>query len=404
LVEHLRVQVRTDPALLRKGLRHISVFEEAHRLLRRTDQPGPGAHAVELFAGLLAEIRAYGEGLVIAEQIPSKLVPDIIKNTAVKIMHRLPAMDDRAAVGATVNLSESQSEYLVTLPPGTGAAFTDGMDQPLLVRMPDGSGREQGGQTPTASAIGIVGRRSVTCGEQCRDIPCTLRDMRTARHVLDDEPWFVLWVELAVVGHLTGWPVPALRAEHLRALWAVPGRLLSCALSHAVDDAVAVRSPTLAPSCSPDELAVHVLYSLEGQLKGESRCAAEEIRFLARPYRWRRLWDELLAIDLDVPHPRTAEWEKIYGRDLPGAGTAAQAQLVRSWLDADQRDSSALEAVSFGSRRPSALERATDASFGGQEWAGRLTARIGEHFAGTHWPMQTLVPRDAGAEAGPRNG
>jgi hypothetical protein len=130
----------------------------------------------------------------------------------------------------------------------------------------------------------------------------------------------------------------------------------------------------------------------------------EETRYLARPYRWRRLWDELLAIDLDAPHPRAAEWEKIYGREIPGASTAAQAALVRSWLDTDQRDPAELEAVSFGSRRPSALERATDASFGGQDWAGRLTARIGEHFAGTRWPLQTLVPRDGGAEAGPRNG
>ena len=44
-----------------------------------------------MFADLLAEVRAYGEGLVIAEQIPAKLIPDAIKNTAVKIVHRLPA-------------------------------------------------------------------------------------------------------------------------------------------------------------------------------------------------------------------------------------------------------------------------------------------------------------------------
>ena len=52
---------------------------------------------MEMFAGLLAEIRAYGEGLIIAEQIPAKLIPDVIKNTAVKIVHRLPAADDRDA-------------------------------------------------------------------------------------------------------------------------------------------------------------------------------------------------------------------------------------------------------------------------------------------------------------------
>ena len=83
---------------------------------------------MELFAGLLAEIRAYGEGLVIAEQIPARLVPDVIKNTAVKVTHRLPAADDREAVGATMNATPRQSRYLVTLPPGQAAVFSDGMD------------------------------------------------------------------------------------------------------------------------------------------------------------------------------------------------------------------------------------------------------------------------------------
>jgi uncharacterized protein len=75
LTEHLRMRARAEgpqpPAL-----RHLTVVEEAHRLLRQPppgEGGGPAAHAVEMFAGLLAEIRAYGEGLVIAEQIPSKL-------------------------------------------------------------------------------------------------------------------------------------------------------------------------------------------------------------------------------------------------------------------------------------------------------------------------------------------
>ena len=214
LTEHLRVEARRDPTVLAAGLRHLSVFEEAHRLLRRTSRDGgPAAHAVELFAALLAEIRAYGEGLIIAEQIPGKLVPDVIKNTAVKIVHRLPAADDRDAVGATVNLTDAQSQFLVTLPPGVAAAFTDGMDRPVLVRMPDGTPRERGGATATAPVDGLIGRRSATCGAPCRASACTLRDMRTAQHLLADEPWIVMWAELGVLGHLTGWPTPPRRAS-----------------------------------------------------------------------------------------------------------------------------------------------------------------------------------------------
>src|SRR6202012_2930213 len=89
--------------------------------------------------------------LVIAEQIPSRLVPDVIKNTAVKIVHRLPAADDRDAGGATVNATEAQSRYLVTLPPGQAAAFADGMDFPVLVQVKDGS-RQEAVPVPTADA------------------------------------------------------------------------------------------------------------------------------------------------------------------------------------------------------------------------------------------------------------
>ncbi|MGH3193128.1 MAG: hypothetical protein ACRDOL_38935, partial [Streptosporangiaceae bacterium] len=155
LTEHLRLRQRAEGASAPR-LRHLSVFEEAHRLLRQPHgtAAGPAAHAVEMFAGLLAEIRAYGEGLIIAEQIPAKLVPDVIKNTAVKIVHRLPAADDRQAVGATMNLTDDQSAYLVTLAPGEAAVFTDGMDYPVLTRMADGTARETAapsGATPGPS-------------------------------------------------------------------------------------------------------------------------------------------------------------------------------------------------------------------------------------------------------------
>ncbi len=158
LAEYLRMRQRAEgPAPPR--LRHLTVVEEAHRLLRQPPPgtgSGPAAHAVEMFAGLLAEIRAYGEGLIIAEQIPAKLIPDVIKNTAVKIVHRLPAADDRDTVGATMNLTAVQSRYLVTLVPGEAAVFTDGMDYPVLARMPDGTLRETSTPAPAAPPAGII--------------------------------------------------------------------------------------------------------------------------------------------------------------------------------------------------------------------------------------------------------
>jgi DNA helicase HerA-like ATPase len=291
LAEHLRLAHRArvdggreETSAGTDGLRHLTVVEEAHRLLRRAepaDGPGGGGaagHAVEMFAGLLAEIRAYGEGLIIAEQIPARLVPDVIKNTAVKIVHRLPAADDREAVGATMNASPSQSRYLVTLPPGQAAVFSDGMDFPILVRVTDGSPREAGPPVPAADARAVVRPRSATCGAECQARPCTLRDMRAAQRALEGPGPMRGWAELAVLAHLTGWPAPVPQPTALATLTALPPRVRQCALSHAVDAAVAVRAAVIA---DPAALAVHVRAVITARMdRAEWLCQPDEPQWL----------------------------------------------------------------------------------------------------------------------------
>ena len=269
LAEHLRKASHDGDG--GSGLRHLTVIEEAHRLLRRPAHGavGPAAHAVEMFAAMLAEVRAYGEGLIIAEQIPSKLIPDVIKNTAVKIVHRLPAQDDRDSVGATMNLDDKQSKYLVTLRPGDGAVFADEMDRPLLVRVPNGLVLESS-YPVIAPVTGIIGQRSVTCGRDCDDEPCTLRQMRGAQHLLIAEPWLTIWAELVVVAHLTGHPTPIPHQALLESFnkQSLQPRTVDCALSHAVDDAVAVRSDLLQPTTNPAALAEHVCDGLRDLRRG----------------------------------------------------------------------------------------------------------------------------------------
>ncbi|MFB4308753.1 ATP-binding protein [Actinomadura sp. GTD37] len=363
LVEHLRM--RQGAAAGR--LRHLSVFEEAHRLLRRSEQAGPASHAVETFASLLAEIRAYGEGLIVAEQIPSKLVPDVIKNTAVKIVHRLPARDDRDAVGATMNITDAQSQYLVTLTPGEGAVFTDGMDFPHLVRVPDGSGPERAAAPPASPAV-LVTPRSATCGTDCRDSPCTLRDMRAAQRAVADRPELVLWAELAAAAHLTGWgapgPAPAL-------LDGLPRRLRDCALSHAVDAAVASRA-------APGALAGHLAAAFHG-----APCDGEESAFFAAPYRWCLVLEELQRAHKANPgsgrHPLSGKWEENCGRAIPGETLADQLGAVTGWWTRDQRDADARSLALWGSAP--AVETAVGAVRTDADWPDRLreaAARLGD--------------------------
>ena len=271
LTEHLRLAHRPGAG---PALRHLTVIEEAHRLLRRPSGPGGDAagHAVELFAGMLAEVRAYGEGLVIAEQIPARLVPDVIKNTAVKIVHRLPAADDRDAVGATINATPAQSRYLATLPPGRAAAFADGMDFPILIKVEDGTGREDA-RPGTSDARTLVRPRAASCGSECSGRPCTLRETRRAQRALQDQSWIGLWAGLAVLAHLTGWPAPVPMPDALAAVQALPVRAAQCAISHAVD--AAVSSQPMIPR--PEAMAAHVSAVLRARAeRGEWLCPEEE--------------------------------------------------------------------------------------------------------------------------------
>lgn len=342
LAEHLRLTHRGLPPPPAGGavLSHLTVVEEAHRLLRRPEAPGAtgaavtgaAGHAVEMFAGLLAEIRAYGEGLVIAEQIPARLVPDVIKNTAVKITHRLPAADDREAVCATMNATPEQSRYLVTLPPGQAAVCADGMDFPILVKIEDGTEREVASVPRTVDSRTVVTPRSATCGAECASRPCTPREMRAAGRALDDHPWVRVWAELTVLAHLSGWPMPVPKPTRLAEFRRLPARLGQCATSHAVDAAVTVRAAVIDSDAGPRAMAAHA-------------CAA--IRARAERDEW-------------LCPPGELQWR------LSGTVTGTAA---------------------FGSVRPSALEA-----------AGPLTALLGA-FIDCDWPRMYL--RRSAAEQAP---
>jgi uncharacterized protein len=417
LVEHLRMANRADRAdrggaAGQAGLRHLTVIEEAHRLLRRQEgsggagSGGAAGHAVEMFAGLLAEIRAYGEGLIIAEQIPDRLIQDVIKNTAVKITHRLPAADDRDAVGATMNMTKAQNRFLVTLKPGEAAVFADGMDYPLLTQMPDGTGREAAGQAATASPAGVVRPRSITCGADCVGRPCTLRDMRIAQRALEEYPAVNLWAELSVLAHLTGWPMPVPRTTLLSLLQLMPSRLRDCAISHGVDAALDARAPVIVGRVSPVGLASHVSTAIRSRLaRGSWLCQREEPSWLAPAYKWTLVLDTLKTADRNspgaAPHPRSPEWERTYGQVIPGDTCARQVGNVQRWYDGAQRDAWEVRAVAFGVDSPSGIERAVGAIAEDDDFDERLTGYLDE-FIDCRWPRLYLTADPLGDPPEPR--
>lgn len=139
MYEYRQVEYQSNVPGLNK-LRHVVVLEEAHRLLTRTESKGelqasPRSKAVEVFSDMLAEVRAYGQGMIIVDQIPSKLTPEVMKNTEVKIAHRLLAKDDREAVGATMNLSKEQIEDLARHDAGEATMYFGNLVNAMHVKI-----------------------------------------------------------------------------------------------------------------------------------------------------------------------------------------------------------------------------------------------------------------------------
>ena len=122
-------------------LKHITVLEEAHNLLKRTstEQMSESANllgkSVEMLANAIAEMRTYGEGFIIADQAPGLMDLSVIRNTNTKIIMRLPDFSDRDLVGKSANLNDDQIIELAKLPKGVAAVYQNEWIQPVLCKV-----------------------------------------------------------------------------------------------------------------------------------------------------------------------------------------------------------------------------------------------------------------------------
>ena len=121
-------------------LLHLTLIEEAHNLLQKPEMDiggsgNPQKVSAEMFTNILSEIRSYGQGLIIVDQVPTRLIPDAIKNTNYKIIHRLTAADDAAEVAASMSLSEEQIGIIPRLRIGEAIVCGDLDDAALWVKI-----------------------------------------------------------------------------------------------------------------------------------------------------------------------------------------------------------------------------------------------------------------------------
>lgn len=138
LVMKLQEHRMSEEASGNQPLKHVTVLEEAHNILKRTsaEQVSEGANllgkSVEMLANSIAEMRTYGEGFIIADQAPGLMDMSVIRNTNTKIILGLPDLSDRELVGRAANLNDDQIMELSRLKTLVAAVYQNNWLEPVL--------------------------------------------------------------------------------------------------------------------------------------------------------------------------------------------------------------------------------------------------------------------------------
>ena len=122
-------------------LRHITILEEAHNILKRdsVEQSGEGGNvagkSVEMISNAIAEMRTYGEGFIIVDQSPGAVDASAIRNTNTKIIMRLPDDTDRKVAGKASGMKDNQVDEIAKLPTGVAVVYQNDWEEPVLCKI-----------------------------------------------------------------------------------------------------------------------------------------------------------------------------------------------------------------------------------------------------------------------------
>lgn len=129
-------------------MKHITVLEEAHNILKRTsteqnpESPSVAGKSVEMISNAIAEMRTYGEGFIIVDQSPSAVDISAIRNTNTKIVMRLPDESDRRLAGKAAGLKDEQLDEIAKLPKGVAVVYQNDWVDPVLCKIQKYKGQE----------------------------------------------------------------------------------------------------------------------------------------------------------------------------------------------------------------------------------------------------------------------
>ena len=147
----IRETIKITP-LIKSDIRHVIFIEEAHNLIapetnvKDAMDSNPKIAATAFIVKMLAEVRALKEGIIIADQLPTAMAPEVIKNTNIKLVHRLTSADDRQLVGSTMSASDMQLESMATYTSGQALFSYEKLLKPFEIQV--NRVEEHGVETP----------------------------------------------------------------------------------------------------------------------------------------------------------------------------------------------------------------------------------------------------------------
>jgi len=123
-------------------LKNIILIDEAHVLLGGGSvTTGNGTNSqgatIKSLQDMIAEIRSYGTGIIIADQSPTKVSREIIANTDIKISFRLVQSSEKELIADSTNMDKNASQRLSRLKPGEAYFYFSRLENPQLIMTED---------------------------------------------------------------------------------------------------------------------------------------------------------------------------------------------------------------------------------------------------------------------------
>ena len=179
------------------GIRHLIVLEEAHHLFKETSHAGSSEgnvsrqHLVEMLSNMLAEIRAYGEGIFIVDQSPTSISAQVVKNTAVKIVHRVDYGEDLRVLQHALLLDDKDMQAPAQLRCGHALIRFGSMTRPMHVSIAHCEEKEESvlGGPLDMHRDGLVSQHLLDMIQSSSELTRTTNDLllKLLNHLLFDE-------------------------------------------------------------------------------------------------------------------------------------------------------------------------------------------------------------------------